>query len=623
MRPRWLTSRTGISTACARLEAAWLRNILIKGLEAGLVLGTALAASIAMAAEPPRVSVELTPDSVAPGETAILRLRVLVPTYMPEPVEFPSLDSANLRVSLPERSTGPATQRIDGETWSGVTRAYRLTPLAPGSFTLGGELRVTYVDPQTSTPLTTPVTVPTATLTATLPEAARGLTPYVAASDITLEQRLEVVRAEPSPKDAEASGDDAAGQNNADDSADDSDNADDSADDSDSAGESPADASSPQRLALAPGDSVTRHVTATLEGGSAVLLPALTDAAALQASPPGLGVYPQTPRIEESQNGGRREESVTYVVEGAVDGSLPAIAIDWFDPTTQGLEHAELPAISLTAKGPAAAADLSPRRLLPWLGAALLLVAALALVTWQRRPLKRRLDTMRRARRRRDDISGRSALSQLRRAVEQRDIGAARQAWQRLQASTASLQPEHRADIDSLLLTLGRLHYGTSSAADPADSAAPAPDAPLRPSHSAAADGSVIDSPAIDSPAIDSPVANSPAIDSPVANSPGIDSPVANSAGIDSPGIDSPAIDSPVANSPGIDSPVANSAGINSAGTDASAATTTATSTRDAGQTIDSVWHSLARRLPNHRSLRTTTTPPTLPALNPHKLGKL
>nr|WP_300306186.1 tetratricopeptide repeat protein [Halomonas sp.] len=278
-------------------------------------------------AEPtPQVSASVTPQQVAPGQSARLRITVLVPTYMPKPVVFPSLDMANLQVALPERSTTPTSERIDGQTWSGVTRSYQLTPLAPGNFALNHEpLEVTYSNPEDATsPIVSKLKLPTLSLASVVPQAAQGLDPYVAATSLHMEQALHVVHANTDQDEARTDGP------------------------ASSAGA--ASASTPddkQPIALQSGDSLRREISITLEGGSALLIPALLD----DTAPMGLGVYPESPKVDMNANGGTRQEAITYVAEGVSNGQLPAIHLRWFNLQSGTIEEASVPSVHVSAEG--------------------------------------------------------------------------------------------------------------------------------------------------------------------------------------------------------------------------------------------------------------------------------
>ncbi|MBH3429950.1 BatD family protein [Pseudomonas alkylphenolica] len=83
------------------------------------------------------------------------------------------------------------------------------------------------------------------------------------------------------------------------------------------------------------GDSITRTVTVEAEGAQAMLIPPLAF-----AEVDGLKRYVQTPKVTPLSDGrggtlgGRREDSVTYVVAKAGTYNLPAMTLDWWDAST-------------------------------------------------------------------------------------------------------------------------------------------------------------------------------------------------------------------------------------------------------------------------------------------------
>ena len=143
--------------------------------------------AVAQDRDKPIVEVEFKEDETIPGQYLTLRVTVLVPTWMPEPVAFPSLDVPNLRIRLPERSTSPTSRTIDGNSWSGVSRRYLVSPMVPGTFSIPGQnLQVTYADPQTSEPVKAELAVDPVTLRGIVPKSAEGLDPFIAAKDLSL-----------------------------------------------------------------------------------------------------------------------------------------------------------------------------------------------------------------------------------------------------------------------------------------------------------------------------------------------------------------------------------------------------------------------------------------------------
>lgn len=392
--------------------------------EAATAADDNLAAADALA---PQVTAELTPDEVAPGQSAVLRVTVLVPTYMPKPVEFAELDQPGLRVQLGQRSTTPMSRRIAGQTWSGISRSYQLTPLAPGQFEVGAQsLTITYQHPDSGEVVSQQVVTEAQTLTASVPAAAAGLSPYIAGRAVRLSQRITVTRGADATSSAE-----------------------------------PLDSNGEEPIELAVGDSLEREITLTIEGGSALLLPGLDE----QAAATGMEVYAASPQVSESDGGGKRVERLTYIAQAGGKVSLPAIALRWFDTDSQQVATAELEGLALDIEGSTllpAAADTAGWRWY-WLAAlaALLLCGAAAWrwlwPLWQQRLRK---VAERRA------TTGVDALAALRAAVKAQDYAASLRAWRELEQRAPGLTAEQRAAMADALAALGRLRFASTSAGD-------------------------------------------------------------------------------------------------------------------------------------------------------------
>jgi len=286
------------------------------------------ATALAQAPARPIVEVEFPETETIPGQALTLRLTVLVPTWMPKPAVFPSMDVPNLRITLPERATSPTSKRVDGADWSGVTRRYLVSPMVPGRFTIPKQtIEVIFARPDTpSEQEKASVTFGPLTLQGLVPEGAEGLAPFIAASDLTLTQEV-----------------------------------------------------SDKTEDLKSGDGLKRTVIAKVTGASPIVLPPLMALPKIE----GFAAYAEEPLIEEYQNrdvlSGTRRETITLMAQGDGSGELPAIEIDWYNLDSEEIETAFLDAIPISATGsPASPTDLlTPERLR---AALMALVALMALL---------------------------------------------------------------------------------------------------------------------------------------------------------------------------------------------------------------------------------------------------
>lgn len=247
----------------------------------------------------PQVTIEVSDAPVIVGQPAIVRIKVLVPTFMPQPPDFPSLEQQNLLIRLPERASGPISENVDGETWSGVQRSYRVYPLSAGTIVFDAqEVGVTYADPQTSDPIKATLVTPTVQITAEIPEGAQGLDPLIIATAFSLEQELDV------PTDMQA------------------------------------------------GAAITRKLTARIAGTTPFLIPALT----LQDKNPLLRAYPKEPRFTETEDrgllSGQRVEETVYIAQDGGETQLPAVSIAWFNLETNQVETVAVPETNLILAPP-------------------------------------------------------------------------------------------------------------------------------------------------------------------------------------------------------------------------------------------------------------------------------
>nr|CDQ34051.1 hypothetical protein BN993_03505 [Virgibacillus halodenitrificans] len=412
------------------MSACILRRLLLSSLFGGLWLSPLIFAQPQPTPESslsPQVTATLEPTRVAPGEIAQLRVTVLVPTFMPRPVEFPSLDQPNLRVQLPERATMPVSRSVDGRSWAGVSRRYELTPLAAGEFMLGeGTLEITFQDTETGETVTRTQTLAPQTLAAAVPEAAAGLSPYLAGTSLTLEQQLTVIRAgEPPGAEAPATTDESLVPS----------------------GEAP--------VSLSIGDSLQREIVATLEGGSALLLPSL-DPSAVVAN---MERHATSPTVTEVPNGGSRTERLTYIAQYGGTVTLPDITVRWYDLENQRIVSTRVAGMTIAIEGapePSAVAGQSLRQY-GTLGIVILLLGVV--IGSGRRWLWPFWKRARRRRRLRRERSGITALRRLERQVRARRYAESLSAWQALLRKAPRLSDSRYREVTHCLAVLGRERY--------------------------------------------------------------------------------------------------------------------------------------------------------------------
>lgn len=357
------------------------------------------------AAVEPIVEVELSENEVIVGQPIRLQIKVLVPTYMPKPPIYPTIELPDLMVRLPDRATTPTSERRDGVSLSGTIRTYRLYPLAVGSFEIPEQvLTLTYADPQTNEPITVEATMPAQSFAASVPAAAQDLNPPVLAEGFAMEQQIE--------------------------------------------GES----------SLTVGDAITRTVTARIDGTTPVLIPPLV--AAVDA--PALRAYPKEPRITATEErgvlSGTRSETVTYLVQSDGDAQLPEIAIEWYNTKTQSLETATVPAVPFTLT-PAPPPPPDYRRMALWGGVIVVGLVGLWLVLRRLQPafktrwvtiISRLLSTEH------------AAARTVRKAIANRDLTATYAALDGWRAHGQSLKAEDWTDVQNALVHIGTNTYSES-----------------------------------------------------------------------------------------------------------------------------------------------------------------
>ncbi|MEM7462629.1 MAG: hypothetical protein AAF362_08095 [Pseudomonadota bacterium] len=366
---------------------------------------------VASAQSDVKVSSELDEAETIVGQPVTLRVKILVPTWMTKGAEFPNLEVPGVMVRLPQRSGGPVSETIDGETWSGVTRGYQIFPLQVGTFEVPGQnLRITYADPDTNAPVEAEIQFDGARFRSILPEGAIDLNPPIVANSFSLEQTVE--------------------------------------------GEAELDA----------GGAITRTLTAKIDGTTPVLIPELTPKSGNEL----LKAYTDEPVVNENENrgvlSGSRTEKTTYIGQSAGTTTIPAVTFSWFNLERNEIETVTIPQIDVTvAEGAGVSSQGVDIRQLGiwgiWLLAGAILIAVLYRYLYP--PILAYLEEKRRERL----ASEEHAHHQVLQAIKSKDLNSVSQAVENWLAFYPGVNDRLQSDIAASLSKLGAIEFGTEPAA--------------------------------------------------------------------------------------------------------------------------------------------------------------
>ncbi len=367
-----------------------------------LILGL-LPSGLAAAPEPV-LRMELEETEAVPGQPILLRLTVLVPTWMAKPPVYPSFEVPNLMVRIPKGGSFATSETINGETWSGISRSYRLYPMTEGTFEIPArEIELNYANPGSPDPVRTVLKTEPLRVRGVVPDGAAGLSPFLAADDLQLKETLDGTMED-----------------------------------------------------LVPGSAITRSLVTTVTGVAPMVLPPLVKV----STQSGLSSYEAQPVISETENrgilSGKRKESVTYIVESGGRYRIPEIHLDWFNLTTNRIETASLDGFELVVSGdpPAAPSQaINWRRVTFGAAFAVLVLGAIALLLRLGRPA---FSAIRARRRAAWEASEAYAFQQARAAIQAGNLDATMR-WISLWQDRVPVKPEQSAmvDIDSSLAALG------------------------------------------------------------------------------------------------------------------------------------------------------------------------
>ncbi len=273
-------------------------------------------------AQDPKIDITSEQDEVTVGQPYMLRVKVLVPSFMPKPPVFPTFEVPGLIVRLPERSTSPVSERIEGDTWAGVQRTYRIYPMQAGVTEIPEQqLSIVYKDTQTNEDVPLSVAVPATTITATVPEGASALDPLILANGVNIEQTWQGGEEE-----------------------------------------------------LSVGDAVVRSLEISISGTSALFIPPLLESVSSEEPPASsaegeetetetetesaatFAPYPEDAVVTESMErgvmSGARTETVSYIAQSGGTAVFPDITLQWYNLESEEIEEITLPGLTVTVAQP-------------------------------------------------------------------------------------------------------------------------------------------------------------------------------------------------------------------------------------------------------------------------------
>ncbi|MFK7762492.1 MAG: hypothetical protein AB8B62_04465 [Roseobacter sp.] len=356
-------------------------------------------------AEEPLVEIEFDETSTIPGQPLILRVTVLVPTWLPKPVVFPSFEAPNVLVQRPESATSPVSREVEGETWSGVSRRLTISPMIPGTFEIPAQqLIVTWAEPGQTDPLEKTMTLDPIRIEGIVPEGAEDLDPFLAAGGLSLTREGADIK-----------------------------------------------------MPLKAGDSLTLTVTAQIEGTAAMFLPELIPSIDID----GVAAYRAEPVLVEHEDRGKRSgtraETLSLVAESGGAGAVPEISLRWYNISSKKVETARLEGFDVSVDAPVAQGDrISAQRMAAYAVAATLVFLALVFVAHWILP---KIHVIRAARRSRFEASEAFAFAQLNAAVTVRDIGETYRTFD-IWAARAAGNPAENTVLKSAFSDLGAALYG-------------------------------------------------------------------------------------------------------------------------------------------------------------------
>jgi hypothetical protein len=247
------------------------------------------------AAPPIQVRVHQEPaGDLMQGETTRIVVDLLTQDFFTDAPVLPELHVDGAYLALSDETPGHLVETINGQTWTGVSRTYLITPLMSGSLEIPSFEITARLGAQR-----TPVAVGTQPLSLKVQALVLppGVTDALVASSVKVTQTI-----------------------------------------------------TPQDSGLRVGDSVTRRIEISAEGAPAMMLPP-TSFAKIK----GLTLYPASPVTKDAIDnhggfvGGDRADTASYVIDHRGRYTLPPLTVRWMDSRTREWRDSTVPALHFHA----------------------------------------------------------------------------------------------------------------------------------------------------------------------------------------------------------------------------------------------------------------------------------
>ncbi|WP_267224374.1 hypothetical protein [Dyella silvae] len=268
---------------------AWLLCLL------WLLAAVAHADEPAPASPPMRVRVHQEPaGSLMQGETTRIVVDMLTPDFFTDAPVLPELHVDGAYLSLSDETPGHLVETVDGQTWSGVSRTYLITPLMSGPMEIPS-FEITARIGAGRTPVA--VQTPPLALQVQALILPAGVTEGLIADTVKVTQTV-----------------------------------------------------TPEDGSLHVGDTVTRRVEISAEGAPAMMLPPT-----VFAPVDGLTLYAASPVTRDAVDnhggfvGGSRVDTASYVIDHRGRYTLPPVTVRWMDSRTREWRQSKVPAVHFHA----------------------------------------------------------------------------------------------------------------------------------------------------------------------------------------------------------------------------------------------------------------------------------